>query len=57
MNDSRMFNHEPPGYRCPFCVVQVGGDDVLIGPPDVVTETPSAFAVMSTRWWLEIANE
>lgn len=51
MNGSHMFNHEPPGYRCPFCVVQAGGDDVLIGPPDIVAETPVAFAVMSIRWW------
>jgi histidine triad (HIT) family protein len=30
-----MFNHEPPGYICPFCLVVAGGEE----PPAITRQT------------------
>lgn len=46
-----MFNHEPPGYRCPFCRLAAGGGDGVNDPRAVVTRTELALAVVSPRWW------
>ncbi|TDU91639.1 histidine triad (HIT) family protein [Kribbella voronezhensis] len=46
-----MFNHEPVGYRCPFCLVAAGGEDQLTSRDDVVLESSQAFAFVSSRWW------
>jgi histidine triad (HIT) family protein len=32
-----MFNHEPPGYQCPFCAVLRGGQTTRPGQDDIVT--------------------
>jgi histidine triad (HIT) family protein len=45
------FSHEPPGYSCPFCVMQHGEIDDLNQPTDVVAVTELAFARIAPRWW------
>lgn len=46
-----MFNHEPAGYRCPFCLIASGGDDHLTTQDDIVLRTDRAMAFVSSRWW------
>jgi histidine triad (HIT) family protein len=46
-----MFNHEPPDYHCPFCVLVAGGANAINGPDDIVRRTPLALALISPRWW------
>jgi histidine triad (HIT) family protein len=46
-----MFNHEPPGYRCPFCTLAAGGEDELTTQQDVVRRTADALAFVASRWW------
>ena len=43
--------HEPPGYACPFCLVQEGVHNDHNQPGDVVAVTDLAFARISPRWW------
>lgn len=43
--------HEPPGYRCPFCqLVRTGRTPTLV-PQDVVAQTDRALAFIAPRWW------
>lgn len=44
-------SHEPAGYACPFCRLQVGSVDELNQPGDVVAVTDLAYARLSPRWW------
>jgi hypothetical protein len=45
-----MFNHEPPGYHCPFCILAAGGENdfnlyasrPLSTPPTPEQRTPYA---------------
>ena len=46
-----MFNHEPAGYPCPFCLLVAGGQTPLSGPEDVVRRTERAAVIVSARWW------
>jgi histidine triad (HIT) family protein len=46
-----MFNHEPPGYPCPFCRLLAGEETVLNGVRDVVLRTELATALIAPRWW------
>ncbi|WP_328991946.1 HIT domain-containing protein [Kribbella sp. NBC_01245] len=46
-----MFNHEPVGYRCPFCAVVAGGGDAMTGQQDIVVRTEHAMAFVAARWW------
>ncbi|MFF1820844.1 HIT family protein [Kribbella sp. NPDC058245] len=46
-----MFNHEPPDYACPLCLVVGGGEDDLTSQEDVVLRTERATAFVSSRWW------
>ncbi|WUJ72342.1 HIT domain-containing protein [Kribbella soli] len=46
-----MFNHEPAGYDCPFCLVLAGGEDNLTSQQDVVLRTDRAMAFVASRWW------
>lgn len=46
-----MFNHEPAGYRCPFCALLAGGEDHLNGQRDIVRRTGLATALIAPRWW------
>ncbi len=47
-----MFNHEPPKYRCPLCIVASGGETELNKRTDVVCETKNVIAYMSPKWWV-----
>ncbi|TWP51268.1 HIT domain-containing protein [Lentzea tibetensis] len=44
-----MFNHEPPGYPCPFCYLLSGGSTSLDRPEDVVLRTPLASAKVASH--------
>jgi histidine triad (HIT) family protein len=44
-------SHEPPGYACPFCLLQRGITNGLNAAGDVVAVTERAFARISPRWW------
>ena len=46
-----MFNHEPEGYRCPFCRLLAGGEDKVNSQRDIVCRTDDAAASISPRWW------
>jgi histidine triad (HIT) family protein len=53
-----VFNHEPPDYACPFCVIVAGGGDSrgpggssVLDQSDIVRRTGSATAFVSPRWW------
>ena len=48
-----MFDHEPVGYRCPFCALIDGEDDEISGQQDVVARTEDALAFIAARWWPE----
>lgn len=45
-----MFNHEPPGYACPLCVVVGGGSTALDSQDDIVERTDATVAIMSSFW-------
>lgn len=46
-----MFNHEPPGYSCPICLVLSGGEDTFTNQQDIVQRTDLAMAFVTSRWW------
>lgn len=46
-----MFNHEPAGYRCPFCLIAAGGSAGINDPRTVVARTELALALISPKWW------
>ena len=46
-----MWNHEPPGYDCPFCRIQRGEYDENNRPEDIVGVTPFAYARVAPKWW------
>jgi histidine triad (HIT) family protein len=46
-----VFNHEPAGYRCPFCLVLSGGEDAMTSQEDLVLRTDRAAAFVAARWW------
>lgn len=50
-----MQSHEPPGYRCPFCLVAAGqGEDdadVLTKPSDVIFNDGMVTAFIAAAWW------
>lgn len=46
-----MFNHEPAGYHCPFCLLAAGGDDGVNDTRTIVARTDLALALISPRWW------
>ncbi|GAB3491177.1 HIT family protein [Flexivirga lutea] len=43
--------HEPDGYSCPFCRIQVGVYNEHQQPEDVVAVTDRAFARVAPKWW------
>ncbi|MEO6512860.1 MAG: hypothetical protein ABIO16_17815 [Nocardioides sp.] len=47
----RVWNHEPDGYACPFCLLQQGTYNERNAADDVVGVTPLAFARISPTWW------
>lgn len=46
-----MFNHEPEGFECPFCLLVAGGEDGRRVQDDVVRRDELATAFISARWW------
>lgn len=46
-----MRTHEPAGYDCPFCRMQLGVHDDHNEPEDVVAVTDLAYARISPKWW------
>ena len=46
-----MYNHEPPGYVCPFCRIVSGEDTDLVGADHVVERTPTTVTFISPKWW------
>lgn len=46
-----MHTHEPAGYDCPFCRLQMGLTNDHNQPADVVAVTEHAFARVSPKWW------
>lgn len=46
-----VFNHEPEGYRCPFCRVLSGADSAANTQRDIVCRTQDAAALIAPRWW------
>jgi histidine triad (HIT) family protein len=47
------YNHEPPGYDCPFCILVGGGDRPGDGTrqEDKVYSNEAVTALLSTHWW------
>ena len=46
-----MWTHEPPGYECPFCLLQQGVHNERNQPSDVIAVTDLAYARVSPKWW------
>jgi histidine triad (HIT) family protein len=46
-----VWNHEPPGYACPFCLLQRGVHNERNSADDLVGVAPLAFARISPVWW------
>lgn len=46
-----MFNHEPPGYQCPFCAVLQGRDTARPSQDDIVARRERATALIASSWW------
>jgi histidine triad (HIT) family protein len=48
-----MFNHAPPDYECPFCLVVAGveRDSLRTVQHDVVCRAPLATAFICSGWW------
>lgn len=43
--------HEPPGYSCPFCLIQRGESSEHNAPSDVVAVNDLAYARIAPKWW------
>ncbi len=61
-----MYNHAPPGYTCPFCLLLQGieNGDTQLRQSDIIHQTANATAVMALKKWpnnaghvLVISNE
>ena len=48
-----MYNHAPPGYRCPFCAIAAGleADYCYTSAEDVVLRTDHVTGFISSHWW------
>jgi histidine triad (HIT) family protein len=46
-----VFNHEPDGYRCPFCAIVSGVESEVNSKADIVRQTELATALVSPRMW------
>lgn len=47
-----MYNHEPEGYKCPFCTIAKGEETGLNKQSDVVFEDDFVMAFVSPKWWM-----
>lgn len=48
---SSVVDHEPAGYRCPFCALLHGDPMLAPQPSDVIAERDRAIAFIAPRWW------
>jgi len=46
-----VYNHEPPGYFCPFCELVRGGRRARSQPEDVVLQNDKVTAFIALSWW------
>jgi histidine triad (HIT) family protein len=46
-----MFNHEPIGYVCPFCLLAQGSQDTYNSQQDIIYQDKLVTAFISPRWW------
>ena len=46
-----MFNHQPPNYTCPFCVLIHGGEGKNNSQQDIVYRDIDVLAFISPRCW------
>lgn len=46
-----MFNHEPVGYKCPFCNVTAGRHDPHTQKEDIVYKNDFVTAFIAPKWW------
>lgn len=48
-----MYNHAPPGYKCPFCKLVQGieNQDSLLKGSDIVTRTEDTTTFIAARKW------
>jgi histidine triad (HIT) family protein len=48
-----MYNHEPAGYVCPFCLIARGvwNEHVLAEPSDLIYNDPHITAFVACDWW------
>lgn len=47
----QVFNHQPSGYQCPFCILITGSQGEVTDQRDIVRRTNLATAFVSPRWW------
>lgn len=47
-----MHSHQPPDYKCPFCMFISGGGDAYTQQDDIVFKNEWATAVVAPRWWI-----
>jgi histidine triad (HIT) family protein len=50
------WTHEPAGYDCPFCRMQLGAHNENNQPADVVAVTELAYARIAPKWWPDNAG-
>lgn len=46
-----MFNHEPNGYQCPYCILASGNETDLNKQSDIVFQDDEVIAYVSPKWW------
>ena len=48
-----MYNHAPPDYICPLCLLGKGEfkSPLVVVPDDVILKTKNITAFISSRWW------
>ena len=47
-----MYNHEPAGYECPFCILIAGGETEYNSQNDIVYQDENSIAFVSPKWWI-----
>lgn len=51
-----MFNHAPPDYKCPFCLLISGKEDERNKQKDIVYRNEYVLAFVAPKWWLNNAG-
>jgi len=46
-----MYNHEPAGYECPFCILIAGGETEYNKQSDIIYNDGKIAAFVSPKWW------